>query len=676
MLSLRRTIPSRGSRPRIRAAATATALVGAVLSAVASAQTAQAATMTTLYVAPNGTGTACSVSQPCSITQAKTNVKAINGSMTGDITVVLADGTYRLTAPLTFTAADSGTGGNSVNWKAAPGAHPVITGAQRATGWTVQDSAKNIWKADVGTGFDTRQLYVDGVLAQRARSTVNRSDLTVTTSGYTFSTSALNYLNTLANPGRTEIHSVASFTDRYSPVSGISNGTITMTQPAWTNNTFGWDTLEHPLRSGPLYIENAYEFLDTAGEWYLDTNTGTLYYKPLPGQSMSTADVEVPKLQSLIDVGGSYASPATHITFTGLQFSGTSWLGPSGSNGYASQQTGTYLAGTWSAPSDWLTSCNAGCKLFEATRPHWDQMPAAVQVSAADHITFTGNRFTDLGQLGLGIGQDANAHAAGVGLGADTVTATGNVFTQDAGGGIVVGGVQADAHHPSDSRMTNKNITLNDNVIHDVAIDYREMAALLVTYVNGASISHNEVYNVPYSGLAIGYGWGVNDPGGSPEYANRGLYDYQPVYSTPTTAQNNTVTGNYVHDIMQQMADGGCVYTLSASPGSAISGNYCHNTNNYYGLYHDEGSRNFTDSNNVVRNTGKWLFVHNGSTHKTGALTATDNWTDIDNATISTNDGYGDTVSGTVVVSDGNWPSGARTVMNNAGVQSQYRPLT
>ncbi|MFI7300724.1 right-handed parallel beta-helix repeat-containing protein [Streptomyces sp. NPDC050121] len=430
-----------------------------------------AATAATLYVSPNGTGTACSTSQPCSLTQAKTNVRAMNNSMTGDIVVEVADGTYRLTDPLTFTAADSGTGGHSVIWKAALGARPVITGAQRATGWTLRDSAKNIWQANVGTGFDTRQLYVDGVLATRARSSINRADLTATTSGYTFTNTALNYLNSLAAPSRTEIHGIGSFTDRYSPVSGISNGTITMDQPAWDDNTFGYDTLTKPFRSAALYIENAYELLDTAGEWYLDTSSGTLYYKPLAGQNMSTADVEVPKLESLVDVGGNYASPATHITFSGLQFSGTSWLGPS-TYGYASQQTGAYLTGTWDRPSDALTSCQGGCPLFEATRPHWDQMPAAVQVSAADNITFTGNRFTNLGQVGLGIGEDANAHATGVGLGADTVTATGNVFTQDAGGGIMVGGLQADAHHPSDSRMTNKNITLSNNVIHDVAIEY------------------------------------------------------------------------------------------------------------------------------------------------------------------------------------------------------------
>ncbi|MBK3563858.1 DUF1349 domain-containing protein [Streptomyces sp. MBT62] len=667
---IRRSVPG-----RLRSwLATAAVLAASTAAVLAQAGPAFAAG-TTLYASPSGSGTTCSASLPCSLTQAKTNVRAINSSMTADITVELADGTYRLSAPLTFTSADSGTGGYTVTWKAALGARPVITGAQKATGWTVQDSAKNIWKADVGTGFDTRQLYVDGVLATRARAALTRSDLTATTTGYTFTSSSLSYLNSLAQPGRTEIHGIGSFTDRYAPVTGISGGTITMAQPSWNNNTFGYDTLTSPYRSGPLYIENAYEFLDTAGEWYLDTTTGTLYYKPLSGQDMSTADVEVPKLQSLIGVGGTYASPATHIAFSGLQFSGTSWLDPT-TGGYASQQTGAYLSGTWDRPSDALTSCQSGCQLFEATRPHWNQMPAAVQVSAADHITFTGNRFTLLGQDGLGIGNDANAHTSGVGLGADTITATGNVFTQDSGGGIVVGGIQADAHHPSDSRMTNQNITLSNNLIHDVALDYRDMSSILVTYVNGATVSHNEVYNLPYSGLTIGYGWGTNDVGGSPDYVTRGLYNYQPTYTTATTAANNHITDNYIHDIMQQMNDGGCMYTLSASPGSTFERNYCHNNSSYFGFYHDEGSRDFTDTNNVFRNTGRWSQQNSSSTNHTGGLTLTDNWTGTNSTNITNSDGRGNTVSGTVYVSDGNWPSGAKTVMANAGIQALYRPLT
>ncbi|GAP48751.1 hypothetical protein [Streptomyces azureus] len=146
--------------------------------------------------------------------------------MTGGITIELAEGTYRLSAPLAFTSADSGTGGYTVFWKAALDAHPVITGAQKATGWTVQDSAKNIWRSSVGTGFDTRHLSVDGVMATGARAEVTRSDLTATTNGYTFTNSSLSYLNNLAQPGRTEIHGIGSFTDRYAPVTRRADQTV------------------------------------------------------------------------------------------------------------------------------------------------------------------------------------------------------------------------------------------------------------------------------------------------------------------------------------------------------------------------------------------------------------------------------------------------------------------
>ena len=112
--------------------------------------------------------------------------------------------------------------------------------------------------------------------------------------------------------------------------------------------------------------------------------------------------------------------------------------------------------------------------------------------------------------------------------------------------------------------------------------------SVLATYVTNATISHNEVYNLPYTGTSIGYGWGSNDAGGSNHYAGRGLYNYQPRYTTATTASNNRLVGNYVHDVMQQMNDGGCIYTLSTNPNALISDNYCLRTNGYFGIYFDE----------------------------------------------------------------------------------------
>ena len=281
---------------------------------------------------------------------------------------------------------------------------------------------------------------------------------------------------------------------------------------------------------------------------------------------MSNVNVELPVLQSLVNVGGTYDAPARNITFGGITFTGTSWLGPSSNQGFADQQTGAYMAGNQNWPPDRINSCQSGCAQFEAVRPHWFQMPAAVQVSAASGITFTDSQFVNLGQTAIGIGNDANAHASGVGLGASGITVTRSEIARNSAGGVVVGGVRADAHHPSDQRMVNRDITVSYNRIHDLGVEYRGNVSVLNTYVTTATVSHNEVYNMPYSGLSLGYGWGANDAGGSNHYANRGLYNYQPRYSTPTTASNNKLINNYVHDVMQQMTDGGCIYTLALEP--------------------------------------------------------------------------------------------------------------
>ncbi len=401
--------------------------------------------------------------------------------MSSDLAVVLADGTYRLTAPLVFSAADSGRNGHTITWQAAAGANPVLSGGRSITGWSLADSSKNIWKASAPGTFATRQLYVDGKIATRARSSsISRSDMTFTSTGWTFTNTSLSYLNNLANPARAELNVLGSWTNRYSQIQSVRNNAVTMAQPAWDQNTWGYDTVQSPLRQGAIYAENDYTLLDKAGEWYQDTTAGVLYYIPIAGQDLTKADVELPQLQYLLAIGAAcpssttnggvcvqpaagnptqavpyvapaggdpYAQPAHDLVFSGLTFSHTSWLEPN-MDGFADQQTGGFLVGPRSNyPGGGQPA------VFEAWRSHWAQVPAAVQVSAAKNISFVRDRFVDLGEVGLGIGNEPSAHATGVGLGANGVNVTGCVFSQLAGGGIVVGGMQAWAHHPCGDKV-------------------------------------------------------------------------------------------------------------------------------------------------------------------------------------------------------------------------------
>ncbi|QSB17331.1 RICIN domain-containing protein [Natronosporangium hydrolyticum] len=294
-------------------------------------------------------------------------------------------------------------------------------------------------------------------------------------------------------------------------------------------------------------------------------------------------------------------------------------------------------------------------------------MPGAVQVSAADGITFENNTFVNLGSIGLGIGNDDNAHATGVGLGAHDVTVVGNTFTESAAGAIAVGGVRPDAHHPSDPRMVNRDIVISNNQIYDTVREYLDTVAILATYVTRLDIEHNYIADMPYSGIAVGYGWGANDEGGAQEYVDRGLYDFQPIYDTPTTHTDVHIVGNYLRNTVQTLWDAGCIYALSAHPNSSVAGNFCENTGQL-GLYFDEGSRYFTATDNVLMNTaGQWAHANIQGGHNTGDLTLTGNFSTSSDITGIPHGERGNIVQGNTVFAANNPPAAAAEIMANAG---------
>lgn len=607
---------------------------------------------------------------PCTLERAQHVVRP--AAKRGDATIQLADGTYRLSAPLQFGPDDDG-GDHTIHWTAAPDAHPIITGATQVTEWSKSDAGDGIWVANSPSGLDSRQLYVNGVIAPRASIRLANADVTPTATGLTINNAALSYLATLPNQGRIEFESLGDFTNRYSPVQSISETEITMAQPAWDNNTWGWDTVQNSFLAGPSwYLDNSLSFLTEVGQWYVDPQGGKLYYKPAAGVDPNKLDIELPQLQSLISIGGTYDKPVSGLAFSGIQFSGTSWLGPS-VDGYADQQNGLFIKGAYDyRPADAFTSCSRGCEMFERARTSWFQEPAAVQVSAASRISFTGNTFTNLGQSALGIGNDANATVTGVGLGASDIDVVGNRFMGDSGHGIAVGGVLPDAHHPSDLRMTNQNIFIENNTVDRVAVDYKDNSGILSTYVTNARILHNEVSNVPYDGIDTGYGWGTNDAGGSNDYVDRGYYNWNTLYTTPTTLKDNRIEGNLVHNTKSRFADGGSVYNLSASPGTVVDKNYLFNISGV-GLYLDEGSRSMTYENNVVQGGG-FVFTNAYSLrNNTSDNLIQNNWYTGGGASAPNAGAHNNKLINNVKVNGADWPTAAQDVICAAGVAKEYR---
>lgn len=653
-----------------------TAAVLVALAVVAGPAPSASAASTTIYASPNGTGTVCSSVSPCSILQAQAAVRSALGSSSGDVTVLLAGGTYRIVSPLNFGAPDGGAPGRLVTWQNQSSSTPIITGATPVSGWKKFDEANNIYVADTPIGVDTRQLYVDGLRAPRASIPVSKADITLTATGFTINNSALSYLSTLPQQDRIELNGTGAWTDRYSRVSSITGTTVTMAQPGWDNNTWGWDTLQNGFHGPTLTLGNSLNFVRTAGQWHIDPAAGKLYYKPADGVDPASLDVELPRLQSLVHIGGTYAAPVSNLTFQGIQFSGTTWLGPSSADGYANQQNGTFSKGAYAyRPADAFAACNRGCAAFERSRNTWFQQPAAVQVSAASQVAFLKNTFTALGQTGLGVGMDANAHSTGVGLGASHITVSANTFTQLAGSGVVVGGIREDAHHPSDPRMIVRDILIQNNTITKVGQDYKDNSGILTTYVTNARILQNEVADVPYDGIDTGWGWGVNDPGGSTDYRNRGYYEFNPQYSTKTTLANNVVAYNLVHGTKKGFSDGGSIYNLSASPGTVYRNNYIYDLQSTIGLYLDEGSRYMSARYNVIEDAGAWIFANTNGNQ--GPNDTKDN--NADNNYHNKGDVWGlfNSTTNNTVTNDqpvsGSWPVTARVIMCEAGVAPGLR---
>ncbi|WP_063770710.1 fibronectin type III domain-containing protein [Streptacidiphilus carbonis] len=616
-----RSAPGAGARLAAGLLATSGLLLGgaalpdpAAAAAAATSTTAgtaaHSATMATFYVSPSGddrsTGTtpAQAVRTP---QRAQQLVRAVDGTMTGDVQVVLANGTYRLDQPLTLDARDSGSNGHRVLWTAAPGATPVLSGGQRVSGWRQTAPGSTIWSAPVPAGLDTRQLYVNGVRAQRASGPVPVA-LTATATGYTASADTLAHWR---NPSDIEFvytggdgmwslrtGGQGSWTEPRCPIASVSGTTITMAQPCWDNsnkrvmrtdnsgrtvNLVGPESLGNSER--PAYVENAYELLTQPGQWYLDRTAHTVYYIPRAGEKLTQADVEAPVLQTLVSGQGTAAAPVHDIGFTGIQFSYATWLTPSTPEGFSEIQADYTVTGATGYATQGLCQFIAG-----GTCPYgdWTQLPGNVSFSHDTGISFERDAFEHLGAAGLALGD-----------GTHDATVRGSVFTDISGNGLELGGVDQPTATGADQTDGNRIL---DNHLYSLPVEYHGGVAIDVGYAADTLISHNQIDHTAYTGISLGWG-------GWPDKIGQA--------ATANFSHDNTVSDNLITDPMQVLSDGGGIYTQGITGPTLASGE--HLTGNVitgalghgHTLYCDNGCTNWTaDGNVLVGNENDWGARH------------------------------------------------------------------
>ena len=575
-----------------------------------------------VYAAPDGGGTLCTQDAPCSLAGARDRVRSLNRDMSGDIIVWLRGGTYALTETFTLDSRDSGTNGYMVSYRAYDGESPVISGGRRISGWT-RALGTPLWQADAGTAVYFRQLYVNGIRATRAGMGsgelgsvaipgIGQSSVGFTTFGYTPPQS-------WTNPSDVEFVFTGGGVSVWSePRCGVSSiigdGSSThfvIKEPCWSNVTVRkqLQTVTYPTR-----IENAYELLDSPGEWYLDRTSRIVSYLPRDGEDMTNATVVAPILETLVLVQGSPGDPVQNIEFRGLTFAYATWLQPNGNEGYAEIQAGWMRVGEGKGV----------------------MAPGNVVFHRARNIHLGGNTFCHLGAQGVVFDQGTR----------DNVM-YGNVFTDISGTAVRIGNIDAPrADEPDQDRG---NIVSN-NYIHDVAVEYRGGIGLMGAYVADTIFTHNEIANLPYTAVSLGWGWGSR-----------------------SYAQNNVISYNNVHHYMRVLSDGGGLYILSdqaASDGSGRSlvyGNYFHDQVNDFGAFYCDDGTGYVDLyDNVFASVPRWLFIWNPSIHD---VTVRDNYSDT----------YAYRNLGTNTTMTGNqqglasWPPAALAIIDRAGLEWDKR---
>ncbi|MGN6474315.1 MAG: right-handed parallel beta-helix repeat-containing protein, partial [Mycobacteriales bacterium] len=496
--------------------------------------------------APDGTGETCTTEAPCSLATAQAFARREAPTQDTNLEVVLEGGTYHLTKPVILTPQDSGHNGYQVIYTAADGAHPVLSGAKPITGWQQVPGTKN-WEAAIPNGFDTRQLYINGTRMPIARG-LPHGRLLQTKDGMTATSSDV---DSWVNPSNVQAvfrGGNGPWTQTSCPIASIKGETVTMAEPCWHNlnvNAYGvqevsWFTSPMGGFGGlgpwktPTTFWNLYSAL-SPGHWSIDRVAHKLYYQPRKGENPNEEAVVVPALQTLLQIKGDGPKHPVHdVTVRGLTFSYGTWTAPDTNNGFPQMQADWYLSGANANTQE--GTCKYSKPRGRCPFASWTRTPANVVLTSTDHVTITGNRFTHLGGAGLDLYKGAKH---------DLVE--GNEFTDIAGEGIQLGATDDNLPEKAYGGMRERFNTVRDNYLHDVANQLLGGCAIWLGYTAHSLITHNEIDNVPYTAISIGWGgWHatVISPNRNP---NGNAY--------------NVVSNNYMYDYMHTLGDGGAIYS-------------------------------------------------------------------------------------------------------------------
>jgi hypothetical protein len=429
------------------------------------------------------------------IARAKEEVRKYTEDMSGNLIVYIREGVHFQTQTLHFDENDGGTNGFNVMYVGYPNEEATISGGKKLTGW----SGGGVMTASTG-GKLYRQLYVNDKAAIKADGS---------------SGAAVEQI--------WEIH--GHWSHAYLP-QGPDGAIVRRAQ-------LNFDALTSRHSHFVVGARNSPAGVGAPGTFATDYDK--VYYAPRAGEDMSSVDAIVPVLDPLILCKGKDMDHfTTNIIFQNLSFAHATWTGFD-TAGLAAVQVGHafFTDGAGQEDSVWLDRTPGGIMLERAQGIRFEK--CVIKCMGSGGIDFarstkdcavTGCTFRDIG---------ANAVAVAPAGSAEKNKTTNGMF------------------NPVDDRERCDNIEVSHCYVNEVSYEFKGCVGIFAGFPTRFKCVHNKVWDLPYTGISMGWGW-------NPDTAN--------------AMRENVMRANWVADCMRELIDGGLIYTLSGQPGTIVDSNY------------------------------------------------------------------------------------------------------
>lgn len=519
------------------------------------------------------------------IGRAKLAVRLIKKDCYRNIYVLIRGGEYRLSETQVFSPSDSHYDSYQIVYMAYPGENPVFSSDVEITGWQLAKSLKNLPPAAKGKVYVAPvpnlpegklrfyTLYDNGILLTRAKSKgfeptrvmtggdgggvdwkgmmkADRNSLWYP-DGILKNWNNLNDIEIFVQPN-------VGYVTNYLTLASVDekNGVAQTALPA-TYPMGKIDKHLHAMDGGSCRVENVIDYLDTPGEWVVNTKEKLVYYWPADGKP---GLVTFPALTEYFLVDGLESGDIVrNIAFKGLTFT--------------------------RGEREVITKTDIG---LQHEWDMWNKANAMLRFRDVEYCEVSNCRFTN--SAGAAVRFDLHAQSN---------TIKNNLIDYVGGTGILLCG-----YGPGKLNVNRSNRILN-NQIHHCGEFYYQSNGIMIWQSGDNIIKNNKLHHLPYDAIVLSgtrpmffllKGENREQVGTlrTGEIAAEALYQddtttynfnnfiffslwpkVAPYYHT----RNNIIEDNEVFLVMQKCFDGNAIYLSDVGDGNEIRRNYIHHLN-------------------------------------------------------------------------------------------------